>query len=296
MHSSRTIRAVETCAATFYASVFYAAGFYATVLGLIFVLSGCSEPPNSGQIANIGLIQNREPISLTTSDGHKIYGHLHRPDVGVSDSSSSPDEKYPLILAFHQGGSSGEAEYAPIIPRLLEEGYGVLTIDQRRGGNRFMGDNRTASAFDQDAVSYCEAIEDLEAALTYALSLEDVGQIIAWGSSYSATLAVELGANHPELISKVLAFSPASGEPMEGCNPLPLAFGLRQPALFLRPESELTFGSVAADMEAYTDMGHQIFIASPGAHGSSMLVNSRVDGETKKTWNTVLDFLRDQDQ
>jgi pimeloyl-ACP methyl ester carboxylesterase len=221
---------------------------------------------------------------------------LHRPGGSQTVSSDSLEGKFPLILAFHQGGSSGEAEYAPIIPRLLEEGFGVLTIDQRKGGNRFMGNNRTAESFDQEATSYCEAIEDLEAALSFALSLEDVGQIIAWGSSYSATLAVELGANHPELISKVVAFSPASGESMEGCSPLPAAFELRQPALFLRPESELTFGSVAADMEAFMNMGHNTFIASPGAHGSSMLVNSRVDGETKETWKTVLDFLHDQSQ
>lgn len=259
-------------------------------------LPGCRQSDFSGSSANVAALDNREAFSMETADGYMIRGYLHRP-IGLnlySDDSSSVT--FPLILAFHQGGSSGEAEYAPIIPRLQDEGYGVLTIDQRRGGNRFMGVNHMSPEFDQDTVSYCEVISDLEAAFSYAVSLPDVDRIIAWGSSYSASLAVTLGANHPDLISHVLAFSPASGEPMAGCNPLSSAFDLRQPALFLRPQSEMTFGSVAADMDAYLDMGHQTYIASPGAHGSSMLVNSRVEGNTTKTWKTVLDFLSDQNQ
>ncbi len=262
---------------------------------------GCS-PEYSGGAANVALVENREPFSMETRDGHTIYGHLHRPTSAVTGTSTgvgmgmvrTPDSTFTLILAFHQGGSSGEAEYAPIIPRLLEEGFGVLTIDQRRGGDRFMGQNRVSSNFDQETVGYCDVIEDLEAAFSYALGVEDVDEIIAWGSSYSASLAVMLGASHPELISRVLAFSPASGESMAGCNPLSSAFDLRQPALFLRPKSEMSFGSVAADMDAYINMGHQIFVASPGAHGSSMLVDSRAEGDTEKTWNAVLEFLHDR--
>jgi pimeloyl-ACP methyl ester carboxylesterase len=272
------------------------AALLVVTLCAVLVGAGCNQPEFSASVASEADVENREPISVQTSDGHVVYGYLHRPTELSGATPDSSRKKFPLILAFHQGGSSGEAEYAPIIPRLQDEGFGVLTIDQRRGGNRFMGSNRTAADFDQDAISYCDAMEDLEAAFSYAVGIEDVDTIIAWGSSYSATLAVQLGARHPELISKVLAFSPASGDPMAGCNPLSAAFGLRQPALFLRPKSEMSFGSVTADMEAYLNMGHQTYIASPGAHGSSMLVSSRVDGETTQTWNTVLDFLRDYKQ
>jgi pimeloyl-ACP methyl ester carboxylesterase len=159
------------------------------------------------------------------------------------------------------------------------------------GGDRFMGHNQTAAVLDADSLSYCDAYADLEAAFAYALSLEGIGKIIALGSSYSATLAVKLAVNHPELISRVLAFSPASGDSMTGCSVLPLAFQLRQPALFLRPKSEMSFGSVAADLAAFADMGHEIYISSPGAHGSSMLVSERVEGNTSETWKTVLSFI-----
>jgi len=257
------------------------------LLVCLFWIAACSDATHQGAQGNETLVGGPESFTLTTADGFTVYGHLHRPDgFEVSDSVG-----VPLILAFHQGGASGEAEYAPIIPRLLRREYAVLTIDQRRGGDRFMGYNQTAAAFDAENVSYCDAYNDLEAAFAYALTLEGIDEIIAWGSSYSATLAVKLAVNHPELISRVLAFSPASGEPMTGCSVLSLAFQLQQPALFLRPKSEMSIGSVAADLSAFARMGHEIYIASPGAHGSSMLVSERVEGNTSETWNTVIRFL-----
>lgn len=263
------------------------------ILIALFFVTACSEPTYQGSQGNVPQIMNRDEFSVTTSDGHTVFGNLYRPNHGTNRMSGVADSaSFPLILAFHQGGASGAAEYEPIIPRLLEAGFAVMTIDQRRGGERFMGQNRTAEAFNQDTVSYCEVIEDLEASLAYAVTLDEVSEIIAWGSSYSATLAVKLAVNHPELISRVLAFSPASGQSMVGCSVLPLAFQVRQPALFLRPQSEMSFGSVAADLAAFANMGHDTYIASPGAHGSSMLVASRVEGETAQTWSTVIRFLK----
>lgn len=250
-------------------------------------LAACSNTTLEGAQGNEAVIEGRKSFTITSSDGFTVFGHLHRPD-GFEFSDSIG---VPLILAFHQGGASGEAEYAPIIPRLRQNGYAVLTIDQRRGGNRFMGNNRTAAAFEGKNVSYCDAYGDLEAAFSYAIKLDGITEIIAWGSSYSATLAVKLAVNHPELITGVLAFSPASGEPMTGCSVLPLAFQVKQPVLFLRPESEMSLGSVAADLTAFARMGHETYIASPGAHGSSMLVSDRVEGNTSDTWAIVFSFL-----
>ena len=50
-----------------------------------------------------------EALELTAPDSVTVYGMLVRP------ASEAP---VPLILAFHQGGASGLAEYAPVIPRL----------------------------------------------------------------------------------------------------------------------------------------------------------------------------------
>lgn len=52
-------------------------------------------------------------VELETTDGITIYGDVHLPE---------GDVKLTLLL-FHQGGSSARAEYAPIIPRLLESGF-----------------------------------------------------------------------------------------------------------------------------------------------------------------------------
>jgi hypothetical protein len=49
---------------------------------------------------------------------------------------------------------------------------------------------------------------------------------------------------------------------------------------------------VAADLEAFSGMGHQTYVSDPGVHGSSMLNPARVDGEVEPTWQIVLTFLR----
>ncbi len=78
---------------------------------------------------------------------------------------------------------------------------------------------------------------------------------------------------------------------MSGCTVLSLAYKVQHPAMFLRPESEMTFGTVAADMNAFADMRHETYVASPGVHGSSMLVTERVKGDTNPTWRAVISFL-----
>ena len=221
-------------------------------------------------------------FELETSDGITIHGDLHLPD-GV--------EHPPLILAFHQGGGDGRGEYAPIIPRLLAEGYAVMTIDQRRGGDVFGGTNRTVEGLPEDAAySYCDAYPDLEAALTHARSLA-FDRIIAWGSSYSATLAIRLAAQYPSYLDRVIAFSPAAGEPMGACQPREPASRLTIPAMMIRPEREASIETVAADLDAFRRMGHDVYVSPGGSHGSSVLVSGRTGAPTDEVWERVLSFL-----
>ena len=242
----------------------------------------CSSEP-SATTNRFADAASEEAIELTTPDSVTVYGMLIRPVT---------EEPVPLILAFHQGGASGLAEYNPIIPRLLKEGFAILTIDQRRGGERFGGVNKTAAAFPDQDISYCDVYSDLETALDFALRLPGFSEIIAWGSSYSATLAAQLAADYPGAVAKVLAFSPASGDVMEGCQAQPAAQRIQIPAVFLRPRSEMSIEWVAQDMASFIGMGHEAYIAFPGTHGSSMLVPARAEGETEQTWQYILDFLR----
>ena len=115
----------------------------------------------------------------------------------------------PMILLFHQAENSS-AEYLDIAPKLTAQGYNCLAVDQRSGGSNAGIENRTYQAAKQKNLptGYTDAYPDLEAALTYAEQELQAKQIIVWGSSYSASLALILAAQHPDEISAVLAFSP----------------------------------------------------------------------------------------
>jgi alpha-beta hydrolase superfamily lysophospholipase len=188
-------------------------------------------------------------------------------------------------------GASGEAEYGPIAPRLNREGYDVLVIDQRAGGELFDGINRTVQA-NGNETDYCKAAADLDGTLAWARVQANGRPLILWGSSYSAALVLRLAATNPEAAIAVLAFSPASGGPMAACRSEEVSDRIRVPVLALRPRSEMELASAIAQAERFRAQGHQVFVADAGTHGSSMLVEERVEAPVDSTWVAVLAFLR----
>jgi pimeloyl-ACP methyl ester carboxylesterase len=252
----------------------------AALLALV-LLAACAREEHGGIPDEAAAALSEREITLQTSDGVTVWADLHRGG-GVR----------PLILLFHQGGASARAEYGHHIPLLLERGYDVLAVDARAGGDRFGGVNRTVSGFGEVEPSYCDAAPDLAAALDYALELEGVrGLPVLWGSSYSAALALRLAAQRSNDVAGVLAFSPASGDPMAGCLAEEMVGALSVPALALRPENEAAIPSVAAQTSTLSAAGLETYVSSPGAHGSSMLHPERVDGDVAPTWAVVDDFL-----
>jgi len=222
-----------------------------------------------------------EAVTFTAADGVTIYGDLYRGGEGESGA---------LILLFHQGGGDARGEYGPLVPRLLEQGYSALAIDQRRGGDRLGGPNRTVDALAGRDFSYCDAFADLEAALDYARGA-GFGPIVAWGSSYSASLVFRLAAERPGQLVGILAFSPASGEAMAGCEPERFGERIAVPALVLRPSSEMEIERVRDQLAVFRDQGHRTYVATHGVHGSSMLNPERVEGDVERNWEVVLAFL-----
>ena len=221
-------------------------------------------------------------VRLDTADGIEVFGDLYW---------SEDTRGRPLILLFHQGGSDARAEYGPMIPRLMAAGFNALAIDQRRGGSMLGGSNRTVDALGEADFSYCDVYPDLEAALEYARRLEPDVRPIAWGSSYTAALVFRLALENPDAVAAVLAFSPASGEPMEGCRPESWSAQVTQPVLVLRRASEVEIPWIAQQFETLSSHGHRTYVSRPGAHASSMLNAARVDGDVEPTWAVVLDFL-----
>ncbi|MCP4203942.1 MAG: alpha/beta fold hydrolase [bacterium] len=226
--------------------------------------------------------QAADEVTWTAADGMTLYGNVYSVEAGKAA---------PLVLLFHQAGGDARGEYANIIPRLLEAGYNVFAIDQRSGGSRFDGVNRTVAALDGRDYGYCDTYPDLEAALDQAKKLGFTGPRVAWGSSYSAALVLRLGAEHAQDLAGVLAFSPASGGPMASCKAEPFIPKLTLPALALRPASEMERDSVRQQFRLFEEHGIQTFVALNGVHGSSMLDADRVGDDVTPTWNVVMEFL-----
>ena len=225
-------------------------------------------------------------VTMQAADGVTVYGEIYTAP-GIPKSA-------PLILLFHQGGGDSRGEYTPLVPRLLDAGYNLVAIDQRRGGDRFDGENRTLAGVGNTEYSYCDVVPDLEAALAFAREQGFSGKTAAWGSSYSAALIFILGVDHPDEIDAIIAFSAASGEPMSGCMPESYSETIRQPVLALRPSREMEVPYVPGQMKLFEEHGHQTYVANPGVHGSSMLNEARVGAPTDDTWRVVLEFLADK--
>jgi dienelactone hydrolase len=115
----------------------------------------------------------------------------------------------PFIVLFHMAGSS-RGEYREIAPRLVAMGYNCMAVDQRAGGdiNGVKNETATRAKAAGRSTAMLDAMPDLEAALQYANSRLAKGSLIAWGSSYSASLALLLAGREPGLLDGVLAFSP----------------------------------------------------------------------------------------
>lgn len=254
------------------------------IIGSISLLSlffSCNNDIKDDMVQQLG---NMTQIYFVTADSIKICGDLYK-----------IDKAGPIILLFHQGGSNSRGEYGPIIPKLIEKGYNVLAIDQRMGGQYYGYYNRTLTEISDHSFSnpysYCDAYNNLEGALNFAISSNFTGKKILWGSSYSASLAVKLANENSDIVHGVLAFSPASGGPMKDCQPEPYFENLDVPLLVLRPPNEMKNESAQDQFLLAKENGHQTFVPHAGVHGSSMLVEERVGSDVSETWNVVLSFL-----
>lgn len=225
------------------------------------------------------------PSELTTqaADDNTVFG--------TPEFNALPDTA-PLILLFHQGGSNARAEYAPLIPWLNRSGYRVIAWDLRAGGDIYGMENRTATAMlPAEASSYCEGYPDMQAALTASLPFSQSDQVTVWGSSYSAALVFHLAADNPRSVSSVVAASPASGAPMVDCLARARLDDLAQPALVLRPKSEMERESAQSQKALFEAAGVPVLVFENGIHGSSMLVDARTDADMTEARAAVIGWL-----
>lgn len=217
-----------------------------------------------------------QPVTLKAADGVTVYGQFYQ-----------AEQPKALILLFHQAGSN-YAEYATIAPRLAQEGFSALAIDQRSGSTLFGRANETVKNLGR-STTFLEAEKDLEAALAWAATQKL--PIAIWGSSYSSALVFLVAAKHPSEVHAVLAFSPGEY--------------LGKPTLVQSSAAKLVlpiFATSSKDSEEISN-AEKILKASPslvktqfipkiaGVHGSSTLRTDRNPKGQQENWLAVLTFL-----
>ncbi len=149
------------------------------------------------------------PISVASSSGTVTFpaedGLLITADIYAPYKNGEA----PIVVLFHQAGWS-RGEYTEIAPKLNSLGYNCMAVDQRSGESVRGVENETAlrAAKENRATGYIDALPDIKAALSYARRHYGKGQLIAWGSSYSAALVLQVAGDSPGLVDGVLAFSP----------------------------------------------------------------------------------------
>ena len=219
-----------------------------------------------------------EPVTITAADGVKVYGEFW----------PAADLKAPLILAFHQAGSS-HAEYVPLAPRLNGAGFHVLAIDQRSGGSEFSGKNKTVVTLGR-STSYDAALADLDAALAWGRNKANGAPVLVWGSSYSAALVFKLAAAHPADVAGLLAFSP--GEYLGKPNAVAAAAKtLKLPVFVTQANDEDEIDQARSIVKLTASADKTQFIPARGVHGSATLRADRNAAGAEENWAAVLAFL-----
>ena len=229
----------------------------------------------------VGSVVAQQGVMLTAADGVKVYGSYY----------PATKRSAPIILLFHQAESSSW-EYAPIAPRLVEDGFSCLAIDQRSGDDMWGHANQTVAHLGR-SVDYLNALPDLEAALAWARQQDPNRKIIVWGSSYSASLVFLLSAKHSSEISGLLAFSP--GEYFADKHMIEQAAAKLKVPVFVtsaQDPEEIKAARTIVEHVADPQTRVQYVPKAGGVHGSSTLRSDRNPKGADDNWRAVLAFLQ----
>jgi dienelactone hydrolase len=239
------------------------------------VVVGCSGGKDSPEVPSA------DALTLKASDGVEVFAELVR---------SRTEPAKGVVLMFHQAGSNRH-EYDPIAPRVAEWGWDCLKVDQRAGGDMWGHGNQTAAGLDKEA-DYEAAYADMEAALTWA-EAKGYKRIVAWGSSYSASLVLKL-ASQSGSVDAVVSFSPGEyfGEEKTVAN---MNANVKVPCFFAATSEELiggVFEIVDTKPQAAGRELDTVFGTKDGVHGSSALREDKNPKDYELYWDKLETFFR----
>ena len=222
-----------------------------------------------------------DDMVIALPDGGRVHATFH---------GATTDKAVASLLLLHQARGDARGEYGPVVEDLSREGFDLLLLDLRSGGDLF-GENRTAANYVQDTIGYCDAIPDIEAAIDWLAKRE--APLFVVGSSYSAALAIRAADVAPDKVAGFVAFSPASGDPMAGCDPADHVSAAPN-GFVLRPASEMEIERVATQLDYFAQAGARTLVVENGVHGASMLVDERTGADMAVVRDAVIAFVTER--
>lgn len=232
----------------------------------------------------LGFVMNLSSADAQTSRRVKFPS---KDGVTITADMYEVNPDYPWVVLFHMAESS-RGEYQRIAPKLNKLEVNCIAVDLRSGKEENFIVNETYVLAKNTGLgtSYMDAEIDMRAAIEKAYLIARK-PVIIFGSSYTASLAIKLAAEMPQ-VKAVIAFSPGEYFGKE-LDVTAAAKSLTKP----------TFIACGADEKKYTDAianairsTKKIYFAPPkgGAHGSKSL-NKGVDGETEY-WIQMINFIQ----
>ena len=258
---------------------------FTVLLTLTIVLTSCSGQSNT---SNTNESSYHVDIELDAPDSPfvKTFELPSLDSLPITADLRHISHDNDIIILCHQAGWS-RGEYVATSDSLYRLGFNCLAIDQRSGEGVNDIANETAKKALAAGIerSFESAEQDISATLQWVRSLYN-GNIVLIGSSYSAGLVLKIGAEDPDGISKIIAFSP--GEYYREFKLADCIKKLKVPCLLTSSKKEAN-GVQKLFKVIKSSKKIQFIPSREGDHGSRVLWQSNANNE--EYWSALKTFL-----
>lgn len=251
------------------------------------VFNSCSslvEKNNSNkkeEIVKIEIKVQKELVTFFSEDSLIITADLY---------THKNIEEAPFIILFHQAGYS-RGEYVESVGKFIEMGYNCLAVDLRAGNevNGIINETHKEAVAKGLSTEYVDAMPDMLAAIEYVKNNFEFGELLILGSSYSASLALIIAAQSPDMVDGVLAFSPGEYFKYDDTTIEEYASEILVPVFISSSREERK--KWKAIYEALPDDAKRKYIPEEeGVHGSRALWKTTEGNQ--KYWKAVEKFIK----
>ena len=226
--------------------------------------------------------------NITEEFHHKTITFSAKDSVEITADWYEVKLNSPTIILCHQARYNRK-EYRDIAPRLCALGFNCLAIDQRSGGNFLEIKNMTkeAAMTAKKNTDMLDASIDIESAIEFVMKNYKT-EIIVWGSSYSASLALFLSEGS-DAIKGVVAFSPGNYFGDKATSIQSVIPNLEVPFIILSSSAEGEKLKQLFQEFSMKENQTQFIPSTNGFHGARALWYGQNGGE--EYWNAIEEFL-----